>query len=226
MRRLSALLFVTVLSLSAIVLSAPLLAQSRLAQSKNDEFDAAATNLIRNVTVDCNTMEHDPNTQGPRIFAPINSADDSSGWLEYDSRAAWKRAGSPQPVALVWYHQSRIFRVAITPNETSNPLVYADYCYREDGTLARLRPVPSVQRKCEPNRNQCTWVLREVRFYPPEGPVLKTYGVDRLLIARNSGVFESLPAEHTVVTYVPMKWPEYLRVADLPFSGLLYARLR
>ena len=37
---------------------------------------------------------------------------------------------------------------------------------------------------------------------------------------------ESLPAERIVETLVPMKWPEYLHVTDLPFSELLYATLR
>jgi hypothetical protein len=37
---------------------------------------------------------------------------------------------------------------------------------------------------------------------------------------------ESLPAERIVETFVPMKWPEYLHVTDLPFSELLYATLR
>ena len=216
MRRLSPLLFV-------IVLSTQLLAQSR-----NDGLDAAATNLISNVTTYCNSVEHHSNSV-PRIFARITSADYSSGWIAYDSEAAWNRAGRPQPVALVWYSDAKIVRVAITPNDDGQrPEVYADYCYRQDGTLARLRSVPSVQHKCEPNRNQCTLVRREVRFYPPEGPVLKTYGLDRLpnLTGTTGVIIDPLPAERIVETFVPMKWPEYLHVTDLPFSELLYATLR
>jgi hypothetical protein len=73
-------------------------------------------------------------------------------------------------------------------------------------------------------------VLREERLYPPEGPVLKTYGLEELLKDRNDivGVIigDALPAERVRETFVPMKWPEYLRVTDLPFSELLYAALR
>ena len=51
--------------------------------------------------------------------------------------------------------------------------------------MARLldfASVPSGRQKCEPSRYQCTLALPEVRFYPPEGSVLKTYdGVDALL---------------------------------------------
>ena len=211
MRRLSPLLFV-------IVLSTQLLAQSRLNGS-----DAAATNLIHNVAVYCNTVEHHSNSV-PRIFARITSAADSSGWIEYDSKAAWNEAGRPQPVAFVWYQDSKISRVAITANEPSNPLVYADYCYREDGSLARIRSLPSTQHNCERNRYHCSLVLREARFYPPDGPAVTTFKyLDHggYSTPPPDVIFGPLLPEHTVVTYVPMKWPEYRHVADLPFSALL-----
>ena len=150
--------------------------------------------------------------------------------MEFDSRAAWSRAGRPQPIALVWYRDAKIVRVEISPNDDQSPRVYADYCYRQNGTLARLRSVPSKRQKCEPSRYQCTFVLREVRFYPPGGPVLTTYGgVDGLLDIVNGttgAVFEARPAERIVQTFVSMKWPEYLHVTDLPFSELLYATMR
>lgn len=72
-------------------------------------------------------------------------------------------------------------------------------------------------------------VLREARFYPPDGPAVTTF---KYLI---HGGYPTPPPdvingpllpEHTVVTYVPMRWREYRHVADLPFSGLLYATLR
>jgi hypothetical protein len=216
MHRFSPLLF-------AIVISTPLLAQSR--------FDRSQTLNLINITTYCANVEDYSDSQVPRIFARTTSANgQSTGWVEFDSRAAWSRAGSPKPMALVSYRDAKIVRVAIAPNDDENSRVYADYCYRQDGTLARLRSVPSVRQKCEPNRYQCTLVLQEVRLYPPEGPVLKTYGVDRLPIVNGTtGVIigdESLPAERVVETFVPMKWPEYLHVTDLPFSELLYATLR
>jgi len=71
-------------------------------------------------------------------------------------------------------------------------------------------------------------VLREVRLYPPEGQALSSYGID-VLLNGDYGVIieqESAPAERIVETFVPMKWPEYRHVTDLPFSELLYAHLR
>jgi hypothetical protein len=211
MHRFSPLLFV-------IVISTPLLAQSI--------FDQKAAMDVNTITTYCANVEDYSDSQVPRILARTTSAyGQSTGWVEFDTRAAWSQAGSPKPVALVWYRDAKIVRVAISPHDDESPRVYADYCYRQDGTLARLRSVPSVRQKCEPN--QCTFVLREVRFYPPEGRVLKTYGVDGLPnVNGTTGVIESIPAERIVQTFVPMKWPEYLHVTDLPFSELLYATLR
>lgn len=213
MRRFSLLLFV-------IAISTPLLAQSILDRSQTKDLTA--------VTTYCRNVEDYSDSQVPRIFARTTSVyGPSTGWAEFDTRADWSRAGSPKPMALVWYRDAKIVRVALSSNGDESPRVYADYCYRQDGALARLRSVPSVRRKCELDRNRCTWVLQEVRFYPPERPVLTTYGLDGLpYMNGTSGILEATPAERVIQTFVPMKWPEYLHVTDLPFSELLYATLR
>lgn len=204
--------------LFAIVLSTPLLAQPK--------FDRSQTLDLINITKYCATVEDYSDSQVPRIFAPITSAfGPSTGWVEFDSRAAWTQAGSPKPVAFVWNRHAKIVRVAISPNGDETPRVYADYCYRQDGTLARLRSVPSERQKCEPNRNQCTSVVREQRFYPPEAYVAVD-GLVNIVNGTTGAILEAPPAERMVWTFVPMKWPEYLRVTDLPFSELLYATLR
>ena len=206
MLRLASVFFV-------IVFSTHLLAQSSLTDQKLTR-DA---DVLLSVIVYCDTVEHSADSQVPRIFASRRASPlgESSEWVEFDNRDAWNRAGSPKPVALVWYRDAKIVRVEISPNDAESPKVYADYCYRQDGTLARLRSVPSVRRKCEPNGYQCTVVLRGGRLYPPKGPVVTTYGP--------TGE-EPLPAERIVETFVPMEWPEYLHVTDLPFSELLYLR--
>jgi hypothetical protein len=213
MHRLSPLLFV-------IVTSAPLLAQSTFENSKAS-MDAVS------VATYCKVVENYSDSQVPRIFAQITSAyGQSAGWVAFDSRATWSRAGRPKPVALVWYRDAKIVRVSISANDGASPRVYADYCYRQDGTLAQLRSVPSVQRKCEPSRYRCTVVLREERLYPPEGPVLTTFGFLDAFPSRSVIDEESLPAERIVENFVQMKWPEYLHVADLPFENSRYATAR
>ena len=204
-----------------IVLSTSLFAQTTV---DGANLDKKSTMDLITVTKYCANVEDYSDSQVPRIFARTTSAyGQSAGWVEYDSRAAWRQAGSPNPVALVWYRDAKIVRVSISSNDDESQRVYGDYCYRKDGTLARLRSVPSVRRKCQPNGYQCTLVLREVRLYPPEGQALNFYGVDihinedgRLIIERGSA-----GAERIVETFVPMKWPEYRHVTDLPFSELL-----
>jgi hypothetical protein len=210
MHRFSPFLFV-------IVISASVSAQS--------ELDRSTLDLI-SITTYCANVEDYSDSHVPRIFAQTTSAyGQSTGWVEFDTRAAWSRAGSPKPVALAWYRNAKIVRVEISLSDDKNPRVYADYCYRQDGTLARLRSVPSTRQKCEPNLYQCTLVRREVRLYPPERPVIKVYGVDKLANLNGSTAIikedESLPAERVVEAFVPMKWPEYLHVTDLPFIELL-----
>jgi hypothetical protein len=39
-------------------------------------------------------------------------------------------------------------------------------------------------------------------------------------------LIDALPAERMFDIFAPMKWPEYLRVGDLPFNELLYATWR
>jgi hypothetical protein len=219
MPKFSPLLFV-------IVMSTSLLAQSTVDWANLDK--KSTTDLIT-VTKYCANVEEYSDSQVPRIFGRATSVNgQSAGWVEYDTRAAWRRAGSPKPVALVWYREAKIVRVSISSNDDENPRVYGDYCYRKDGTLARLRSVPSVRRKCEPNGYQCTLVLRGVRWYPPEGRRITAYGVDIRLNVDGGLIVEqeSAGAERIVETSVPMKWPEYRDVTDLPFSQLLYANLR
>lgn len=216
MRRLSPFLFV-------IAISTPLLAQSI------NVFDRNETTALVTITRYCANVEDYSDAHVPRIFARTTlGIGQPTVWAEFDSRTAWSRAGSPKPVALVWHRDARIVRVAISPNEEESTRAYADYCYRQDGSLARLGSPPNVRRKCELSQDQCIFVLREVRYYPPDRAVIKVYGGgDALLDWMNgttgfsSGFVEALPAERMIQKFVPMKWPEYLRVTDLPFRNLL-----
>jgi hypothetical protein len=220
MRTLSPFLFV-------IVLCTSLPAQSKFVEPNGPRALFTAAEYCANV-------EGYSGSRVPRIFARITSAfGQSSGWVEYDSRVAWNRAGKPKPVALVWYRDTKIVRVAIAPNDDKKPQLFADYCYRQDGTLALLRSMPSEQRSCQPNGYQCSLVLRQEQWYLPEEPVRKTFGFFEFFegVGYVNGVTPSFGAiydgplqpERTVVNFVPVNWAEYLRVTDLPFRELLYA---
>ncbi len=99
----------------------------------------------------CDAVTTLSNIQRPRAFAQKSSMlGPSSGWVEFSSVDAWRQAGKPQPLALVWYKDDRVARVAITPPDGSRDgNSYTDYCYRLDGSLARLRSVPEREAYCD-----------------------------------------------------------------------------
>jgi len=79
-----------------------------------------------------------------RMFAQVYSGfGSSSGWAEFSSKAAWRGAGGPSPVALVWYKGSNVVRVAIAAKNSGRDS-YANYCYRPDGTLAEFPFTPAL----------------------------------------------------------------------------------
>jgi hypothetical protein len=173
----------------------------------------------------CDAVEAFSDIQQPRVFARKSSVlGPSSGWVEFFSMDAWRHAGEPQPLALVWYKDDRVARVVITPPEgRRDGNSYTDYCYRPDGSLARLRSVPEKQTDCDQSFLHCSYTFRVERLYPPglggQRPLhvtppsvdLNGYSVDR----------RPLKSEKTSFMFAPMEWPEYMTVWDLPFSPLL-----
>jgi hypothetical protein len=137
----------------------------------------------------------------------------------------WGQAGKPQPLALVWYKDDRVARVVITPPDASRDgNSYTDYCYRPDGSLARLRSVPERQADCDQSLLHCSYTFRVERLYPPglggQGPSSVTQPpVD---LAGYSVDLRPLKSEKTSFMLAPMEWPEYRSVWDLPFNQLLH----
>lgn len=58
-------------------------------------------------------------------------------------------------------------------SEGGNGQLYADYCYRPDGRLARLRSVPETQTDCDSVLFHCKVTIRGERLYPPSGELAK-----------------------------------------------------
>src|SRR5215475_8680334 len=116
MPRLSPLLFVIALCASLPAQSkfdepktAEIKVLSLLAQSRFDPSKAAAAEALISTAKYCDDVEDYAGSQDPRIFARITSVPGrSAGWVEFDARAAWNRAGRPKPVALVWYRDAKI----------------------------------------------------------------------------------------------------------------------
>lgn len=219
MNRLSPLLLLT-------IFVTPLLAQSGGSNAKEERY--ALNTLVKY----CTHVDIVSDSQPPRMFAQVSSGlGPSSGWEEFESKAAWKDAGKPKPLALVWYDDAKVVRVAITAGDDGRS--YAEYCYRPDGTLAQLRGVPAMKTNCDRSRFHCNVTFREGRLYPPKemlpSPPARRSVQEPLQVVQTRDVdflhlffLGPLMPEKAIISYVPMDWPEYLSVSDLPFQGLLY----
>lgn len=200
-----------------------------VAQSDSHSTDSKVLQRFSMLTLTkyCDGVEKFSNTQQPRIFARKSAVrGQQPEWVEFFSVDAWRHAGKPQPLALIWYKEDKVARVSITPPDgRGNGSSYTDYCYRPDGSLARLRSVPEMRADCDPSYLDCSYTFRVEQLYPPglggqrrsfvtQQPVdLDGYSID----------LRPLKSERTSFIFAPVEWPEYRNVWDLPFNQLLYA---
>jgi len=235
MGRLSPLLFVLMLGTSS------------LAQSIESNPAKQAPYPLITLVKYCANVQTLSDFQQPRMFAQVSSGRQTSGWVEFESKAAWKQAGNPKPLALVWYKDSKAVRVVLTAESGDNGQSYADYCYRPDGSLAELRPVPAVNTKCAQSLFNCAVTFRgPTRLYLPKemlakapllplgagalgaGPVMvlesRAQESSFMAPANDFDLYDALvrlKPEKATVSFAA-DWPEYLNVSDLPFNRLLY----
>jgi hypothetical protein len=213
------------LSLSLMTLSASLLAQSVDSSAPKEEKYSLVS-----LSKYCAAVETFSDSRQPRVFAQVFSVVASSEWTEFSSRAAWQSAGGPQPLALVWSKDESVVRVVMTSKDAAaDGQPYADYCYRPDGSLARLRTVPELQTDCDAFLFHCNLTFRGERLYPPQGhlPRLSAAPAKPSVVAqldardRDDFFLRKLQSEQTSISFAPMEWPEYLTVRNLPFEPLL-----
>lgn len=174
----------------------------------------------------CDGVERFSYTQSPRIFARTSSVlGRSLEWAEFFSMDGWRQAGKPHPLALVWYREDRVARVAITPPNGRADDSYTDYCYRPDGSLARLRSVPETRSDCDQSSLHCRYTFRVERLYPPGLGGQRSTSVTRQPFDLDGYSVDRRPlkSEKTSFMFAPIEWPEYLNASDLPFNQLLYA---
>jgi hypothetical protein len=221
------------LLLTPVLFLAPLLAQSADSHTIKEGRYALVT-----LTKYCDAVEDFSNSRQPRLFAQVPSgAALSSQWVEFSSRDAWTRAGKPKPLALVWYKDDVVTRVAISEKDGGDHgRSYTDYCYRPDGSLARLRSVPEMQTDCDPSFLHCSSTFRGERLYAPMimehvNPSAKPTGRRPLVVQSDAAevddpILRPLKPESSSFLSAPVDSPEYLSVGDLPFVRLLYVSTR
>ncbi len=209
-----------------------MLGTSLLAQSVDSNAVREESYLLITLTKYCAGLETLSDSQQPRMFAQVSSGLGlSSGWAEFESKTEWRQASKPKPLALVWYRDNKVVRVAITA-DGDDARSYADYCYRANGSLAQFRSVPAVQTTCDQSLFHCNVTFRGLRQYPPKemlvAPLAQRHGQEFFPVvpAQYFDLFDLLfskPLKPEKATFsFAVDWPEYLSVWDLPFNRLLY----
>jgi hypothetical protein len=161
----------------------------------------------------CRGVEAFAGARQPLLFAAgAVSNNELAQWRQFDSRGEWEEASRPMPAALVWLRDGRVVLARLTVPRNGKTSAMATYCFRENGTLARLTvsSQPSVQSVASGLRAEIT--LCRNWFYLPDGNKV----VERTL------EFDPRPLKSEKTTYIYLTAPQFRTVFDLPFARLLY----
>jgi hypothetical protein len=151
----------------------------------------------------------------PRLFAKTE-ANETGAWDEFSGKAEWEQAGKPKPVAFAWYKENKIIRaVLFFKNNSDGGGRYAEYCYRGDGHLAKLRSEADASPVCDDAYFRCQLTLPREWFYLPGGKIVNVIHDDQRL----------LKSEKTNLS-LSIKPFEYLTIWDLPFAASLFVHAK
>ncbi len=168
------------------------------------------------ITNYCLTVADYSMSRQPRLFAKTSESNETGAWDEFSSKAEWERAGKPEPVAFVWYKESKTIRAVFSfKNNSDSGDRYAEYCYRADGHLAELRSEADASAVCDDAYFRCHLTLPREWFYLPRGKIVNVIHDDQRL----------LKSEKTNLS-LSTKPPEYLTIWDLPFASSLFVHTK
>lgn len=209
------------LLLTVTMIGAPLLAQSVVSNLPHEERYATVT--LRRYCANVESQSHSLQIQ---MFAQVYPGlGMSSGWKKFENREVWREAGEPKPLALVWYNEGQVVRVAITNSSDGDS--YTDYCYGADGSLAQLRLVPAIENKCDGSLFRCNVAFRGGGWlYPPRGILGQGHAPTPQQswerVPLDFSLLRMLKPEKSTFSFAPMQWPVFRNVSELPFNDLLY----
>jgi|SRR5215467_2877925 len=140
-----------------LVLALPLCAQERKLKERDLGDYKGTDDQVRSVMDYCDMLDASMKQQPPRIFAEtkVESVGEAKNitWSEFASKDEWQAAGSPAPLAFVWFKDALIVRVTMVENprhgQPSPTQQRLDYCYDDDGQLVRIRAVWYAPTECE-----------------------------------------------------------------------------
>jgi hypothetical protein len=170
----------------------------------------AAVNSIRKY---CGDVDDFSKSHQARLFAQTQpDMNKVPTWLEFSSKAEWKYAGRPTPIALAWYRDGGLIRGVIAFDKGDDDgSSYADYCYQQNGKLAQLA-TQATQTACDDANFWCHITFGIDWVYLPDG---------RKVPVMNRTDTRLLKSERTYFTSSKEDPPEYFNVNELPFAHFL-----
>jgi len=135
----------------------PLCAQEHKLNERDLGDYKGTDDAVRSVMDYCDMLDASMKQQPPRIFAEtkVESTGEAKTitWGEFARKDEWQAAGSPAPLAFVWFKDVIIVRVTMVENprhgQPSPTQQRLDYCYDDDSQLVRIRAVWHAPTECE-----------------------------------------------------------------------------
>lgn len=145
-------------------------------------------------------------TSAPGLFlALMDSGHEASQWRKYRSKDEVRNAGANES-AYVWIRDAKVIFVLFTfQSESGDWANDADYCFREDGSVAEV--------DAELQTFYGNMLVKRAWFYAPRAALLaKTEGFFDLHTGR---------VETPGQDFIDEKTPQFRNVKSLPFASLL-----
>jgi len=140
-----------------LLLAIPLCAQEHKLNERELGDYKGTDDAVRSVMDYCDMLDASLKQQPPRIFAEtkVESKGDAKTitWGEFPGKDEWQAAGSPTPLAFVWFKDDLIVRVTmVETSQRGKPSLARkrlNYCYDDDAQLVRIRAVWYAPTECE-----------------------------------------------------------------------------
>lgn len=178
----------------------------RLAIAKSGQKSATIQSQRTASQTYCKAVQSYEKTSPPALFfGRIDSGDKPSHWRRYRSKDELDNAGASD-AAFLWIRGAAVVGANFTfQSESGDWANYANYCFREDGSLAEV--------DAELRTFYGNMLVKRAWFYAPHGALVgKTEGFFGLKTGK-----PMKPGQD----FIDEKTPQFRAVKNLPFASLL-----
>lgn len=153
----------------------------------------------------------------PRIFADVSdqaNATSKEEWRAFKSKDALDRLAKEQDIytqAFVWQHGGATLVSILFTSPSGDWAHYVDYCFRADGSLARITSTLNTFNVNAKNDDDSPVSRIRTKHFNPAGELLRS----------RTRVLSIKSKKPVKVAFMDQDEPFYRRIRDLPFGALL-----